>query len=164
MAWEWVGPVSTGVVGVVGMAATVLTHRQGREHTLILATHAREQDRKQGAYERILRSAIETTEFVGYADVIWRHAAEPPDVDYKNYDLWMMVDLYASVAVHSRYNQWSDSVAACRAILDGIPEDKAWHEMDDALQGRFRAAKRTMDAGLRDLIDEARRDLSGREL
>lgn len=113
---------------------------------------------------RILRSAIETTEFVGHADVIWVRDTEPPDVDYKNYDLWMMVDLYASDSVQSRYREWSDSVADCRAILDEVPEERTWYDMDEALQDRFRSAKQGMDSCLSELLDEARRDLSGRDV
>ncbi|MET8084859.1 hypothetical protein [Micromonospora sp. NPDC005237] len=34
MTWEWLGPVTTAVVGVVGVAGTVLTAHLGRRHQL----------------------------------------------------------------------------------------------------------------------------------
>ncbi len=75
MAWGWVGAVSTAVVRVVGIGATLRSQRDGREQALALASETRAQDRKQAAYERVLLTAVKTTEFVGWADVIWERRA-----------------------------------------------------------------------------------------
>jgi hypothetical protein len=66
MAYEWVSPVCVGVVGAIGIGATLRTGRQGRahvetmtkdrfDHELRLAREAREQERLSDAYVKLLR-------------------------------------------------------------------------------------------------------------
>jgi hypothetical protein len=159
VAWEWVGPVATAAVGIVGIAATVCTQREGHRATADLANSARVQDLRRLAYERIIKTAIETTEFVSYADVIWVRDAEPPDVDYKNFDAWMLLDLYASEDVYRRYHEWSDATSEARSVLDEVPENESWLDADDELQNRFVAASKSMENKLAQLIQAARSEL-----
>lgn len=47
MAWEWVAPAVTGLVGVAGTAGTVLVARIGRDQARNLAEQNREEKREQ---------------------------------------------------------------------------------------------------------------------
>jgi hypothetical protein len=55
MAWEWVAPVATGVVGVAGIVGTVLSGRQQSSVTLQLAREERTQGRLERAYQEVQR-------------------------------------------------------------------------------------------------------------
>ena len=68
MAWEWVGPVATATVRVVGIVGTWLTGKQSRDqalatlreqlgHDRLQAREAREQERLESAYLELLKMA-----------------------------------------------------------------------------------------------------------
>lgn len=55
MAWEWVAPVVTGFVGVVGISGTYLTSRNQTQVAVKLAREARVQARREQAYLEVQR-------------------------------------------------------------------------------------------------------------
>lgn len=158
---DWVGTVSTAAVGIAGIAATVWVQRAERKESRRSAADARTQDRKQAAYERLLKQAIEVTEFVGNADVIFVRHAQPPDVDTESYDAWLLLHLYASKAFKATYHKWQDAVGKARNLLDQVPEKKAWYDMRGDFPDRFRDAAKKMDQALSEVILAARAELSG---
>jgi hypothetical protein len=159
MDWDWIGVVSTAAVGVAGIAATVIVQRAERKNSLAIGREARSQGRRQATYERLLKQAVEVTEFVGNADVIFVRNVEPPDVDVKSYDAWLVLDLYASEQFALAYRNWQDAVADVRDILDEVPAKKAWFEVRGKLPDRFRKAKAIMDDALVNAIMVARAEL-----
>jgi hypothetical protein len=55
MAWEWVAPVVTGVVGIAGVAGAVLSGRRQANVTMQLAREERVQARLERAYQEVER-------------------------------------------------------------------------------------------------------------
>jgi hypothetical protein len=147
------------VVGVVGIAATVWAQHAERRHADRAALETRSQDRRQATYERLLKQAIEVTEFVGYADVIFVRDYEPPDVDVKSYDAWLVLDLYASTSFAAAYRAWQAAVATARDVLDEVPPKKKWYEVKGDLPHRFELAKTEMDRALAEVVTVARTEL-----
>lgn len=84
--------------------------------------------------------------------------AEPPDVDYKNYDAWILLDPLCEPPVRERYDEWNESLDITRKVLDKVPVGKSWHDMDGALQEEFLTAKELMDTKLARLLDAAMSD------
>ncbi|MFI9487364.1 hypothetical protein ACIG47_13320 [Promicromonospora sp. NPDC052451] len=161
MAWEWVGPAATAFVGVCGIAATVITQQAGRQHALLMARDAMTQDRRKVAYERILLTALRTTEFVEYADVIWSREGQPPDVDHENYDMWILADLYTTPGFRIAYDEWQESVGHARVIGDeGDPSKSVWDQGGD-LPARYRRACTEMRSKYEKLVAVARAELAG---
>lgn len=160
MALEWVGSVTTAVVGLAGIGATLWTQKRGRENTLAVAAQNRILDRKRAAYERLLTQAIHTTEFVGGADIIWQRNAQPPDVDFESFDAWLVLDLYASPKFLAGYRAWSEAVERLRDILQELPEDLPWYEAEAGIQEKFRGDKSDMESLLKELKRIARSELS----
>lgn len=159
MAWEWVGAVATGAVGVAGIVATLASQRAARLHALDVMREARTQERGQAAYERILLTALKTTEFMEYADVIWDRESKPPDVDADNFDMWILTDLYTSTAFREAYARWLDALAQTRQIADAIPEGaKIWDQPGD-LPKRYRASADGMRRGYEKMAGVAREEL-----
>lgn len=159
MATEWVGTVATAVVGLAGIGATLWTQKRGRENTLAVARESRAQDRMRAAYERLLTQAIETSEFVGEADLIWRRDAEPPDVDSKSYDAWLALDLYASKDFKSAYFAWYGAIGKLRDVLQELPENVAWYDAGDTVKTEFLSNKKDMEELLERLKGVARKEL-----
>ncbi|MFF2842338.1 hypothetical protein [Paenarthrobacter sp. NPDC057981] len=160
MALEWIGSVTTAVMGLAGIGATLWTQKRGRDNTLAVAAQNRTQDRKRAAYERLLTQAIHTTEFVGGADIIWQRNAQPPDVDFESFDAWLLLDLYASPTFLAGYQAWSGAVGRLRDILQELPEELPWYEAEVDIQESFRGEKDDMEDLLEALKDIARRELS----
>lgn len=160
MAFEWVGTVATGVVGLAGIGATLWTQRRGRENTLTVAAQNRAQDRTRAAYERLLVQAIHVTEFVGGADTIWERKAQPPDVDFESFDAWLLLDLYASPQFKAGHGAWSDAVSRLRDILQGLPDDVPWFSADASTREKFEAGQTEMEDRLDDLKSIAKSELA----
>ena len=154
------GEVATAAVGIAGIAATVWTQRSERRHGRSAASEDRTQARKQATYERLLKLAIEVTEFVGNADVIFIRDAMPPDVDVNSYDAWLVIDLYASSEFAAAYRHWQSTVKRARSILDEVPDKRFWHEVKGDLPDRFVESVKTMEAALATVIAIARDELS----
>jgi hypothetical protein len=81
MAWEWVAPVATGLVGVAGIAGTYLNGRLQTNTSVRLAREERTQNRLERAYlevqrvvERYAQWADATMPIVGAAG----HDPHPP--------------------------------------------------------------------------------------
>jgi hypothetical protein len=55
MAWEWVAPVATSVLGVAGIAGTYLNGRRQTNVTVQLAREERTQGRLERAYQEVQR-------------------------------------------------------------------------------------------------------------
>ncbi|MDH6678265.1 hypothetical protein M2284_002468 [Rhodococcus sp. LBL1] len=160
MAWEWVAPVVTGMVGVVGIGATWSAQHVSRKHAADLARVARIQDRRQAAYERILLTALKTTEFVEYADVVWVRLGKPPDVDDENFDMWILADLHTTPPFREAYGNWLSAVDATREIGDELDEDEFIWEQPDAFVDRYTAAAKVMRERYNDLVHVARIELN----
>lgn len=159
VAGEWIAPVVTGTVGVVGIAATWSAQHLSRKHAADLARRGRTQDRRQAAYERILLTALKTTEFVQYADLIWVRNAEPPDVDVQNYDMWVLTALHTTDGFRAAYRRWIDAVDATRAIADDLEEDQIIWDQPGDLPDRYRASAEAMRERYDELVQVARTEL-----
>ncbi|NYD78396.1 hypothetical protein [Arthrobacter cupressi] len=104
--------------------------------------------------------AIHTTEFVDGADVIWDRQTEPPDVDYKSFDAWLALGLYATPPFRTAYSAWSSAVEQLRDLLEDLPNKKTWYEAGDETERKFLKGKETMNKELQRLKDVARSELS----
>jgi len=159
VSWDWLDQVPTAAVGLAGIAATILALRAERKHSDRLAGETRRQERRQATYERLLTQAIEVTEFVAGADVIFVRHSQPPDLDVESYDAWLVLDLYASEDFAAAYRVWQSKIEVARDILDSVPERKRWFEVKGDLPDRFRAATTEAESALRQVIAVARKEL-----
>lgn len=54
MAWEWIGPVATGVVGLAGIGATLRAGTKQLTNARMIAVEERQQQRLENAYVKLL--------------------------------------------------------------------------------------------------------------
>ncbi|WP_146237642.1 hypothetical protein [Curtobacterium sp. MCLR17_043] len=160
MSTDWLGDAGTAVVGLAGIGATLWAQRTERVSTRRLQLDDRARELRKTTYERLILQAIEVSEFVAGADVIFVRDAVPPDVDTNSYDAWMVLDLYASPAFAFQYRTWQKRVATARDILDEVPEKRVWYRAKGDIPERFRAATAEMETALERVIETARGELN----
>lgn len=160
MAWEWVGPVMTGAVGITvgitGIVATYKTGKQGRqhaealarqknEHDAALAKEQRDQQRRSEAYIELLVMAERVGQWVSMVRPMLD--TDPPRPTPPLPELLeqarsnALISAYASSAVKERYGAWREAVLkAIRAVEEiefalsrprsDLDHVKPWRELD----------------------------------
>jgi hypothetical protein len=124
MAWEWVAPVVTGVVGVAGVAFTWLTARESRQHleemadkNFRLTVLARRDSDRQNAYISIMRVAEldlrrnryrreGETEKLAQIEAKWTK----PDRAAMSQEATILIELYGSSEARSLVRAWQSAV------------------------------------------------------
>jgi len=126
MAYEWVGPVAVGVVGLAGMYATFITGDRTRKHAEVMAHSERQQQRKAEAYVEVL---IIAERIGGWAQsvrpMIDQGAPLPPIPSFEDQTrAEALLKAFASETARERFETWRkavwDIILADRAIGFGL--------------------------------------------
>lgn len=139
MAWEWVGTVATGAVGVAGIVGTWLTGKQSRDqalatlqqqlgHDRLQAREAREQERLESAYLELLKMAAR----VGvWAEMIYpvMQSGKPPETPLPSLEIQAdaaaLVAAFGTPEVEEKLEAWRSVVKEMIAQAGLVPwQDK----------------------------------------
>jgi hypothetical protein len=111
MAWEWVAPVVTGIVGVSGIAGTYLNGRRQTNVTVQLAREERAQDRLERAYLEVQRVVERSAQWAASAMPIVGGSGQdlypPPPADDAQVLEASALRLYWSPEVRELVQAWT---------------------------------------------------------
>ena len=156
MAWEWVAPVGTAVVGIAGIAGTVISGRWQANVTVRLAREERAQARLERSYQEVQRVVERSAQWAASAMPIVGGPGQdlyplPPEDDTHTLEA-SALRLYWSPEVRQLVQAWTNArnhlviyVSAARsteALRDQtwmkVPELKqALRDAEDALVARM---------------------------
>ncbi|MET9303559.1 hypothetical protein ABZX66_30030 [Micromonospora aurantiaca] len=139
MAWEWVGPVMTGAVGIsvgiTGIVATYKTGKQGRQHAEVLARQQnehdaalakeqRDQQRRSEAYVELLTMVERVGQWASMVRPMLdtnppRPVPPLPELSEQARSN-ALVGAYASPAVKERYQAWRKVVMEAIGAVEDI--------------------------------------------
>jgi hypothetical protein len=117
VAWEWVGPVATGIVGVAGVIGTAKVASGGRSHDERMAREARvasheswHRDRRAMAYASYLDQAVDQSEIVARAFPIMdtdppAELVPMPSVERQR-AAWVQIQAYAPRSIKELARSW----------------------------------------------------------
>ncbi|WP_146765248.1 hypothetical protein [Micromonospora saelicesensis] len=173
MTWEWLAPVATGVVGVVGIAASAWTAASGRRSQAELLRHqidgdlrkAHRQD-KQALYARVLNELVALND-AGHRQLFLSiRSIEDPAAKSALAEAAQKFGEQIGVAGHL----WAEvSVVAGPEVAEkvreviGIIAERAFPDLEDgggdAIEQMMKAIKESPVGLLNDLIAAMRADL-----
>lgn len=143
MALEWVAPVVTGVVGVAGIAGTIMNGRRQTNVTLQLAREERTQGRLERAYQEVQRVVERSAQWAASAMPIIGGPGQDlyplhPENDDRTLEA-SALRLYWSPEVRQLVQEWTNArsrlmIYVSTARTTEVLRDQAWMKVPELKQ------------------------------